>query len=115
MIVAALSLDWLGDEAGDVVRVLLERRTRLGQGTGLGGFDVATVRFEWEGDGRYVDARPVEGREPVGLGRVGVGQRRRVTRPAVERSREVHDLVAFYWYGHHRHVASFPTRRSSAH
>src|SRR5215469_16533356 len=94
MIVAALALDRLGDEAGDVVRVDLERLTRLGQGPGFGGFDVATVRLEREGDGWYVEARPVEGREPVGLGRVGVGQRDRVTGPAVERTRQVHHLGA---------------------
>ena len=72
----------------------LERRPRLGQGTGLGGFHVSKVILEREGDGRHVDARPVEGREPVGLGRVGVGQRHRVTGPAVERARQVQHLGA---------------------
>jgi hypothetical protein len=90
MIVAALGLDRLGDEARDVVRVRIERRPRLGEGAGLGGLDARQVLLEREGDGRYVDPRPVEGREPVGLGRVGVGQRHRVTGPAVERAGQVH-------------------------
>jgi hypothetical protein len=67
MVVAALALDRLGDEARDVVRVALECLPRLGQGRALGSLDASAVRLERKRDGRHVDARPVEGREPVGL------------------------------------------------
>ena len=95
VVVAALALDGLGDEAGDVVRVRRERglglRQRASLGLGDGGHGRVVQR---EVDGGHVDARPVELREEVGLDRVGVGQRERVAAAAVERLAQVQHLRA---------------------
>ena len=79
--VAALTLNGLGDEAGDVVRAGLERRARLPQRLSLQRIHVGAGA-----DVRRIDARPVELREPRNLVRVGVGQRQRVSAAAVERA-----------------------------
>jgi len=44
VVVPALALDRLGDEAGDIVRVGLEGRGRLGQRPRLGRLDLGQVR-----------------------------------------------------------------------
>src|SRR5918993_3212490 len=44
-----------------------------------------------EGDRRYIDPRPGEGREAVGLVGFGVGQREGVSAPAVEGVAEMED------------------------
>ena len=87
--VAALALDRLGDEAGDVVRVRLERRAGLAQRLGFHRIHVGVGP-----DVRRVDARPVELREARDLVRVGVGQRQRVAAAAVERAAQVQHLGA---------------------
>ena len=89
MPVAALTLDRLGDEAGDVVRVRLERRACLCQRLRFDGIHVGART-----DVGRVDARPVELREPCDLVRVGVGQRQRVAAAAVERAAQVQHLGA---------------------
>ena len=61
--------------------------SRLRQGLRLSGFDASEMLLGRGRSRRDVDPRPVEGREPVGLRRVGVGQRHRVAGPAVERAR----------------------------
>ena len=80
MVVAALALDRFGDEAGDVVRMRLERGSRRRQGFQLRRIDVGRAV-----DRRRRDARPVELREARDLVRVGVGQRHRVAGASVER------------------------------
>ena len=52
VVVAALGLDRLGDEARDVVRMRLERRLSLSQRMGLGGLDARQVLIEREGHRR---------------------------------------------------------------
>ena len=84
MPVAALPLDGFGDEAGDVVRVGLERGAGLPQRLGLDGIHVRAGT-----DIGRVDAGPVELREAGHLVRVRVGQRQRVAAAAVERPAQV--------------------------
>ena len=45
--VAALALNGLGDEAGDVMGVRLERGPGFGKSQLLGGFDLGQVGLEW--------------------------------------------------------------------
>ena len=72
MPVAALALDGLGDEAGDVVRKRLECSLCFGECRLLGRLHLGPVRLERKSDGGRRDPRPVELREAVDLDRVRV-------------------------------------------
>ena len=90
VIVAALALDRLGDEAGDVVRVGLEGGARGGQCRSASAAATSDVAV----DRRRRDARPVELGEARDLVRVGVGEAHRVAAAAVERLLQVQHLGA---------------------
>src|SRR5215469_304002 len=94
MVVAALTLDRLRDEAGDVVRVVPERRLGLVQRALLGRLSLGEMLAKREPDRRHLDPGPVEYREAFGLHRIGVGERERVSATAVERTGQVHHLRA---------------------
>src|SRR5690606_37125162 len=64
VVVAAFALDRLGDERGDVVRVVGEGLPGLGQRALFGNRHLVQVIGEREPDRRYVDPRPVELRIP---------------------------------------------------
>ncbi len=89
--VAPLPLDGFGDEAGDVVRVGGERVGRGGQRDVLVVLVRLGVGLQREPQGRRRDPRPVEGREPRRLDRVGVGEAQGVARAAVEGVAQVQD------------------------
>jgi len=89
VVVAALTLHRLHDEAGDVVRVGLEGLHRLRQRALLVGGHIPLV-----GDPRRLQPRPGELREPGHLVRVGVGERHGVAAASVEGSGQVHHLGA---------------------
>ena len=96
MVVAALGLDRLEQNAGDLVLALREGAANLGDRVGLGlghALPLGVVHREAElGRG---DARPVEPREVLVLPRVGgVGEREGVAAAAVERLAEVEHLRA---------------------
>ncbi len=93
--VAALALDRLDEDAGDVVSGVVERLFGLRERAGLAAHrlrlvDAAAAREE---HGRTFDARPREFREAGDLARVGVRQRHRVARAPVEGVLEVEHLV----------------------
>ena len=95
VVVAALALDRLHDDGGDVVGVVGEGPLDLVERLLLSGRDVPLdLRRRGEAQVRVPDARPAELREEVGLDRVGVGEREGVAGAAVERLAQVDDLLA---------------------
>ena len=91
VVVAALALDRLGDERGDVVGVRGEGRPGLLERPLLGGHHLVEVLRQREDHGRDIDPGPVEHGEALGLVGLGVGQRQGVAAAAVERPRQVQD------------------------
>src|SRR3546814_20959839 len=77
--VAALALDRLGDETGNVVGVVGKSSARLIESLPLRSFDIAAVCQV-----RRVDTWPVELGESRDLARFGVGERHRVATAAVK-------------------------------
>ena len=97
VVVAALALDRLDDERGDVVPVLSPPRPRSRRPPGARAPSSSSrpSGVDREAQLRIDDPRPVELGEVLGLARIGgVGQRQRVAAAAVEGLAEVDDLRA---------------------
>ena len=85
-VIVALTLNRLGDEAGDVVRMVAECRLGLAQRALFTRHHLPQMLTEREGDRWHLDAGPVELGKAVGLHRVGVGARERVPAAPMERA-----------------------------
>ena len=95
VVVAALGLDGLDDDGGDVVGVVLEGLLHLLQRALLGrGHVLLHFRRDREAQLGIVHARPAELGEEIGLLGVGVGEGQGVAAAAVEGLAEVQDLLS---------------------
>ena len=96
VVVAALGLDGLDEDGGDVVGVRPRRpaRSRRAHCCSAATTSLSTSGVTGKRSFGFVDARPGELREEVGLDRVGVGEGQGVAGAAVEGLAEVEDLLA---------------------